>query len=228
MNNLIVATKSLFREYLFGDSLEKDDLVVYESKKDFIVNYETKYLDEYISDFIKKNFQYDRSKCNYIDIDNINSSKFTMLINEIDEVNRMIMTGANFLREKQYLNVSGKIKTRLNIHMGDPNFYRGLDSNLWAMLENKKNHPIVSLHHANLKLDSGEILMQIKSEKTFEEITLDEYIKFEIEGAKKCFENALKINEYTPVDSNFKNNGVYRGAMQSNEKRLAFKNLKQL
>jgi len=226
MNNLVVATKSLFREFLLKDALEINDMVIYESKKDFVVNYETNYLDEFISEFIKKNFECPKCKCKYVAIDNINSVHFMDLLNKIDNINRLIMTGANFLRRNQYLKVSKKIKTRLNIHMGDPNYFRGLDSNLWAMLENQKNHPTVTLHHANLNLDTGEVLFQVKSDKTFAETTLQEFIKFEIESAKKCIEKAILIKELTPVDSTFKNKGIYKGAMNSNEKRLAFKNLK--
>ena len=228
MNNLIIATKSNFREYLFKDILSKDDMVIYERKKDFIVNYETKYLDNYISDFIKKNFEYSQSKSEYKYINNINDPSLIGLIEETGKINRLILTGANFLRKKQYLEVSKSIKTRLNIHMGDPNSYRGLDSNLWAMLENKKSYPVVTLHHANLNLDSGEIILQVKSKKNFEESTLQEFISFEIEAAKKCLQKASTICETTPIESSFKNTGIYKSAMNANDKKLAFNNLKSL
>ena len=121
--------------------------------------------------------------------------------------------------------VSEIIKTRLNIHFGDPNKYRGLDSNIWSMLEDKKSYPVVTLHHANLNLDSGDIIFQAKSNKKFEEMTLKEFIKFEIEGAKICLSKALEINENTPIDSKFKNRGTYKTAMNSIEKKQAFQNL---
>ena len=209
-------------------NLNKNDLIVYESRKDFCVNYETKFLNEYISEFTKQKFQSNPSQCQYFDIKNINSTEFTKLINEIGEIKRIIMTGANFLRKKQYMEVSKKVKTRLNIHMGDPNLFRGLDSNLWAMLENKKNYPVVTLHHANLNLDSGDIIFQKKSKKTFEEMTLQEFIIFEIEASKICLQKAIEINEKTSVESEFKNKGVYKSAMKTSEKRLAFYNLKSL
>ena len=225
MNNIIVATRSPFREYLFKGNLKKSDVVIYESKKDFVVNYETKYLDNFISNFIKNNFNCKTSKCDYFQVDNINSPNFLDLIKKNKTSIRLIMTGANFLRKKQYIEVSKIIKTRLNIHFGDPNKYRGLDSNIWSMLEDKKSYPVVTLHHANLNLDSGDIIFQAKSNKKFEEMTLKEFIKFEIEGAKICLSKALEINENTPIDSKFKNRGIYKTAMNSIEKKQAFQNL---
>ncbi len=228
MNNLVVATRSAFREYLFEGNLDKNDLIVYERKKDFCVNYETKFLEQYIYEFTTQNFQSGPSQWQYFDIENINSIKFLDLIIEIGKIKRIIMTGANFLRKTQYLEVSKLVKTRLNIHMGDPHLFRGLDSNLWAMLANKKNHPVVTLHHANLNLDSGDIVFQKKSEKPFEEMTLQEFIRFEIEASKICLQKAIEIKEETLVESEFKNEGVYKSAMQTSDKKLAFKNLKSL
>ena len=84
------------------------------------------------------------------------------------------------------------------------------------------------LNHANLNLDSGDIVFQKKSEKPFEEMTLQEFIRFEIEASKICFQKAIEIKEETLVESEFKNEGVYKSAMQTSDKRLAFKNLKSL
>ena len=72
MKNLIVATRSDFREYLLKVNLNKNDLIVYESRKDFCVNYETQFLNEYISEFTKQKFQSNPSQCQYFDIKNIN------------------------------------------------------------------------------------------------------------------------------------------------------------
>ena len=227
IRNLVVSTKSAFREYIFKNNLGLNDLVVYENGKDFKVNYETDYLNEEILSIINKNFNSNYSPCFYKYVENINSPEFTLMLENIGEFSRFIMTGANFLREKQYYEVSKRSKTILNIHIGDPNKFRGLDSNYWSLLENKKSKPVVTLHHANLKLDTGEILFQVESDFTFEELTLEKLIKFEIEAVKKCMNIAFSINEKTPIDSVYKNVGIYRSAMSAEEKKEAFKSLRQ-
>ena len=60
------------------------------------------------------------------------------------------------------------------------------------MLEDKKSYPVVTLHHANLNLDSGDIIFQAKSDKKFEEMNLKEFIKFEIEGAKSLPKQSIR------------------------------------
>ena len=228
MENLIVSTPSQFREYIFQDLISSNDLIVYENKKDFKVTYKTEFLENQIQNIIKKYFSTTNPNLLYEYIDNINSNEFKKLLERIDKANRLIMSGANFLREKQYLEVSNRIKTILNIHIGDPNLFRGLDSNLWALLDDPNSSPVVTLHHANLSLDKGKILFQIKSDLSFNDMTLEELVKFEIEGAKECMKRAILIKEVTQFESDESNKGLYKSAMSSEQKHLAFNNLKSI
>lgn len=50
--------------------------------------------------------------------------------------------------------------TIINLHGGDPEEYRGLDSHLWAIYHRDFSGLIVTLHHVNEKLDDGNIIMQ--------------------------------------------------------------------
>ena len=47
------------------------------------------------------------------------------------------------------------------------------------------------------------------------------------EAVKKCMNIAFSINEKTPIDSVYKNVGIYRSAMSAEEKKEAFKSLRQ-
>ena len=47
-----------------------------------------------------------------------------------------------------------------NLHGGDPEEYRGLDSHLWAIYHNNFERLIVTLHRINEKLDDGDIVLQ--------------------------------------------------------------------
>tara|TARA_Y100000741_G_scaffold360985_1_gene344197 strand:- start:3537 stop:4247 length:711 start_codon:yes stop_codon:yes gene_type:complete len=48
----------------------------------------------------------------------------------------------------------------LNLHGGDPQYYRGLDSHLWAIYHKDFSQLKVTLHQLNAKLDDGEIIEQ--------------------------------------------------------------------
>lgn len=48
----------------------------------------------------------------------------------------------------------------LNLHGGDPEYYRGLDSHLWAIYHNDFSNFIVTLHTVNEQLDDGLIVQK--------------------------------------------------------------------
>ena len=48
----------------------------------------------------------------------------------------------------------------VNLHGGDPEHYRGLDSRLWAIYHGEHEHLQVTLHCVNERLDDGEIIVQ--------------------------------------------------------------------
>lgn len=50
--------------------------------------------------------------------------------------------------------------TIINLHGGDPEQYRGLDSHLWAIYHHDFGALMVTLHHLNERLDDGAIILQ--------------------------------------------------------------------
>ena len=48
----------------------------------------------------------------------------------------------------------------VNLHGGDPEHYRGLDSHLWAIYHGDYEHLQVTLHRVNERLDEGDIVAQ--------------------------------------------------------------------
>jgi methionyl-tRNA formyltransferase len=57
----------------------------------------------------------------------------------------------------------------LNLHGGSPEFYRGLDSHLWAMYHDDFDNVVTTLHHVDADLDTGDIVFQERL--TFEPTT---------------------------------------------------------
>jgi len=49
----------------------------------------------------------------------------------------------------------------INLHGGDPEFYRGLDSHLWTIYHNDFDHLTTTIHHVNRHLDDGRIIMKM-------------------------------------------------------------------
>lgn len=47
-----------------------------------------------------------------------------------------------------------------NLHGGDPEEYRGLDSHLWAIYHKDFKSLVTTLHHVNENLDEGEVIAQ--------------------------------------------------------------------
>ena len=48
----------------------------------------------------------------------------------------------------------------INLHGGDPQYYRGLDTFLWAIYHKDFSNLVVTLHMLNNKLDDGKIIQQ--------------------------------------------------------------------
>jgi methionyl-tRNA formyltransferase len=48
----------------------------------------------------------------------------------------------------------------INLHGGDPERYRGLDSQLWAIYHNDFSALVTTLHRVNPTLDDGDIILQ--------------------------------------------------------------------
>ena len=48
----------------------------------------------------------------------------------------------------------------LNLHGGAPEYYRGLDSHLWAIYHNDFRNLITTLHHIESHLDTGKIVFE--------------------------------------------------------------------
>ena len=48
----------------------------------------------------------------------------------------------------------------LNLHGGDPEHYRGLDTHLWAIYHRQFDQLVTTLHHLNEGLDAGDVVMQ--------------------------------------------------------------------
>jgi methionyl-tRNA formyltransferase len=116
----------------------------------------------------------------------------------------------------------------INLHGGDPEYYRGLDTNMWAIYHQEFEKLIVTLHRLNSRLDDGEIIQQaqIKLDKN------SRIIKLRAENTKLCVQLTLSaLLSYNKlgyfISKPQKRKGLYYSFMPSNLKEVCVKNFEQ-
>jgi len=99
--------------------------------------------------------------------DLIDSKKFDS-INCIESVNAirkensdLIIVFGTGLIKKEFIKASSNTPI-LNLHGGDPEKYRGLDSHLWAIYHRDYNSLVTTIHKLDENLDTGEIILKGK------------------------------------------------------------------
>ena len=146
----------------------------FEKKRD---NYEKK-------NFSLKKFN-DVDKNKFFFANNINNKKVDLILNKIcPEI--IFVCGTRIISSKIVKRFKNKI---FNFHGGDLENYRGLDSHMWAIYENKFNSIKTTLHRLKFLVDSGNVIYsnKLKIEKNTKLHEL-RYLNF-----KKASEQAIKL-----------------------------------
>ena len=71
----------------------------------------------------------------------------------------MIVFGTGVLKKKLFLLFKNRI---FNLHGGNPEMYRGLDSIFWTIFNNQYSHIETTLHKLEKKIDTGKLFMTKK------------------------------------------------------------------
>ena len=221
---VFICTPSPFREYILKSCKKEEDFLIYESKKNFKVNYETTTVEEMnISYEIFKTISI---KNNLHKLENINDQKLYEIIGSIQGEKYIILSGANFIKKDQLQKLYRipNIMGIYNIHFGNCLTYRGLDSNLWACYHEEFHNIGVSLHEVNFELDKGDLVIY----KKLHEFKNIKDLKYnEIFLAKEILEDfRIKIDNNLLIPK-IKNSGLgrYYGAMPSCLKKVVFKKI---
>ena len=80
----------------------------------------------------------------------------------------------------------------INLHGGNPEEYRGLDSHLWAIYNNDFHNFIVTLHRVNENLDTGDIVLQ-KPIKIIKSMKLHELRSYNTETCVDLISSAINM-----------------------------------
>ena len=162
MNLLILTTETEHHKFFLNNLRVKDEElnVVYEKKSSSIFKSRKKLLKkkDQIEKILFSNHKYKRNfNANYfISINSISCVKF---INKLNP-NLIILFGTGILKKK-FIN---KIKCKLlfNLHGGNPQFYRGLDTLFWTIYHNDFSNLFSTLHKVSVRVDTGDILKMKK------------------------------------------------------------------
>ena len=98
----------------------------------------------------------DYANCSYYK--NINADAATDRIKSL-RPDVVVVFGTGIIKSSTVSSMDQRI---INLHGGDPEFYRGLDSHLWAIYHKDFNRLITTLHHVNRRLDDGRIIMKME------------------------------------------------------------------
>lgn len=95
---------------------------------------------------------------NVYEVDDINSKSS---INKLKEINPdlVVVFGTGLIKQELISIFENKI---FNLHGGDPEKYRGLDSHYWSIYHKDFNSLVTTLHKVRPTLDTGEIILQEK------------------------------------------------------------------
>jgi len=96
------------------------------------------------------------NECQVIEVETINNHKS---VNRLKEFKPEVVISFGAGKVKQEV-IDVCPEGIINLHGGNPEEYRGLDSHLWAIYHGDYKNLIVTLHRLNEELDDGEIILQ--------------------------------------------------------------------
>ena len=163
MRALIFTTKTEHHDYFVKSihSALENFFVIYEKK---VASFGFKTNHSKIKKrhkFEKKYFKSHVKEKNYknIFISNINNLRTIKLIKSF-KPNIIIVFGTSIL-SKKIINACRNIPL-INLHGGDPEKYRGLDSHFWCLYHKDFNSLVTTLHYIDEGIDTGNIIQKIK------------------------------------------------------------------
>ncbi len=146
------------------------------------------------------------------EIKNINIPKNIKKIKKL-RPDIIVALGSNRLTKKFIQ--SFKKTSIVNLHGGNPNYYRGLDSHYWSIYHNDYENLQVCIHQINEGLDTGKII-EIQKIKLFKNMKLYQLRSKNAVVACKILSNYLKkVSEKKKIKLKANKHGRYYSSMPS-------------
>ena len=124
-----------------------------------------------------------------------------------------IKLNSNFIKNFKRIKI-------VNLHGGNPNYYRGLDSHYWAIYHNDFQNLQVCLHFIENKLDTGKII-QIKKIQLFKNMKLHQLRSKNAEIAQEIlFKFLTNTSSKKKIILKKNNSGIYSSFMPAPIKKI--------
>lgn len=151
----------------------------------------------------------------------INDSAAVSLLTDI-KPDVIVVFGTGKLSEQVIATCQERI---VNLHGGDPERYRGLDSHLWAIYHNDFDSLVTTLHRLNAKLDDGEIILQAPVE-LFSKMPMYTFRRYNTDICVKMTVSALGIYDLfgSFIFKKQRQKGRYYSFMPATLKEICLKN----
>lgn len=166
MKIAILTTKSTHHAYFIKKIQQlKFEVDVFLEKNKVFTKYQVKHdIDKKITDYERKKFFNNKNSLykqyfkNVKEYQSFNSKSFVFHLSK-KKYNLVIVFGAGILKKKIIKSFKNII---FNLHGGDPEIYRGLDSIYWSIFNNQYEKLVTTLHQLDYKIDTGKIFKKKK------------------------------------------------------------------
>ncbi len=167
MKIIILTTKTEHHDYFINKlNLEDNNIFIIYEKKKIKLNFKEYHKFYKLRQRVEKSFFQNKKKKREIKKKYFFDINSKLSIDYIKEINPDIIISFGIgLIKKKFL-TQFKKKILLNLHGGNPEFYRGLDSHLWSIYHKDFDNLVTTLHKVDSKFDSGDILYSKKIKHT--------------------------------------------------------------
>ena len=163
MNLMILTTETLHHTFFVKEMAKKHDYVkvLCETNNNKIL-YDTSHEFEKVRNDFEKNLWFKEKKFflkNFAEVKNVRSINSKVAVSYLKKINPdlIIVFGTGIIKNEILSLFENKI---YNLHGGNPEKYRGLDSHLWALFHRDYKSLITVIHKVDNRLDTGDIVMK--------------------------------------------------------------------
>ena len=193
---LLIGNDTLHRRFLINALIDNDFSIlgcIFETKNitppfetGSVFDYEEKY---FLENEFSKHTRLDLERVDCWSFPNANCEESQKKLAELNP-DLCIVSGAGLLKEKT---IAAFPDGLINIHLGNAQEYRGLDTNLWAIYHNDYENVGVTIHLVDTELDTGDVIA-FRKVKLKENIKIHQLRFFEMTLAFELIQTAL--NDY--------------------------------
>ena len=164
MKLMILTTETLHHTFFVKEIAKNYDdvMVLCETQNNHRVLYNTSHEFENMRNDFEKNLWFNEKESflkNFMEVKNVLSINSKVAISYLKKINPdlIIVFGTGLIKNEILSLFENKI---YNLHGGNPEEYRGLDSHLWSIFHRDYKSLITVIHKVTNRLDTGDIVLK--------------------------------------------------------------------